>query len=62
MMTGRVILRWTAGSFYIYGVPKETDLPEGLQLNSSNGCTVSFKKRGGLVAAWQLAKSVANWP
>ena len=57
-------LRWMAGSFYIYAVPKETTLPEGcgLQLNSSNGCTVSFKKRGGLAAAWQLAKTIANWP
>ena len=53
--------RWMAGSFYIYAVPKETQLPEGCQLNSSSGCTVSFKKRGGIAAAWQLAKTIAKW-
>ena len=56
-------LRWSAGSFYIYGA-KETNLPEGcgVQLNGSGGCTVSFKKSGGLTAAWELAKAIANWP
>lgn len=52
-----------AGSFYIYAVPKETKLPGGcgLQLNGSSGFTASFKKRGGIAAAWQLAKTIANW-
>ncbi|CAL1142603.1 unnamed protein product, partial [Cladocopium goreaui] len=51
---------WTTGSFYIYGVPGDRKLPEGLTLNGSMGCTISIKKRGGLPQAWALAKVVAK--
>ena len=46
-------------SFYIYGC--DEDLPTGIKKNGSGGCTVSFKKRGGLQAAWQLAQQCAKW-
>ena len=53
------VLRWYAQSFYIYGCDEE--LPAGLKRNSSLGVTVSFRKRGGIEAAWVLAKEVAKW-
>lgn len=34
----------------------------GLSVNKAGGCTVTFKKRGGVDAAWALAKAVAKWP
>ncbi len=52
-------LRWYTQSFYIYGC--DEDLPSPLKRNSSGGCTVTFKKRGGIEAAWSMAKTIAKW-
>ena len=51
--------RWWPQSFYVYGVGE--NLPEGLKRNANGGVTISFRKRGGVVAAWSLAKKVAKW-
>ena len=55
------VLRWHAGSFYIYGCGSGGGLPDGLQPNKSGGVTVTFKKRGGIKPSWDLAKKVAQW-
>ena len=41
-----------------------SDIPvdSGLSANGAGGCTVTFKKRGGISSAWPLAKLVAKWP
>ena len=52
-------LRWFVKSFYVYGCGQ--DLPGGLKRNGNLGCTISFKKRGGIDAAWKLAKECAKW-
>jgi len=56
-------MRWWAKSFYVYGCGKDS-LPEGsgLTANKSDGCTITFKKRGGVSQAWTLTKQVARWP
>ena len=54
-------MRRFAKSFYVYGVTKG-DLPDGIKGNSSDGCTITFKKRGGILNAWNLTKKVARYP
>ena len=50
-------------SFYVYGCEaKDVPKDSGLQVNSANGCTISFKKRGGIKTAFDLAKKIARWP
>lgn len=55
-----VPIRWMAKSFYVYGCGGE-GLPEGLTANGASCCTISFKKRGGVEKAWELAKQCAKW-
>ena len=56
---GCLLLRWWAQSFYVYGV--DESLPKDLKRNSNGGVTISFRKRGGVEAAWSLAKIAAKW-
>ena len=54
--------RWWAKSFYIYGCGDNFPEGSGLTANKSDGCTITFKKRGGVQKAWDLTKQVAKYP
>ena len=52
-------LRWWSGSFYVYNA--QDPLPNGVSKNTSHGVTISIKKRGGHLVAWDLARRCAKW-
>lgn len=52
------LARWHTEQLYVNAT---VQLFGSYHKNSSNGTTISIKKRGGLSLAWQDAKVLAGW-